>query len=133
MLALKERPRQDGFPVLSLDEYNDLPKWPEYELNENYTLDHRAENLESFGTSWMLRGLIASRVEEREQMYLHARYPNKKEEILLLWIKRLNQTIPAYLAPMRVGSRGYYIGVGEDRIDPQPDVQFPFLRIPKRE
>ena len=49
LLALKERPRQDGFPVLSLDEYNDLPKWPEYELNENYTLDHRAENLESFG------------------------------------------------------------------------------------
>ena len=78
----------------------------------------------------ILRRLIG---ESRIEAYLHAKQEGMDEEfkrrIPLVYIRKAKHTIGSYLAPIRLGTKRYYIATGEDPfIGSNTTPEYHFLR-----
>lgn len=76
----------------------------------------------------ILKRLIGGSLEE----YLDAKFSGQKPVVEgcgfpLVWIQRQNHSLEFYASPFRVGSKEYYIAVGEDRFTNVNDGNTPFV------
>ncbi len=136
---LRQMPIVDGFPTIPEATYASIPLSQEFTLDERGILDIQA-SFDGASHGFLTRLLpgnagLRSRVEYLERKFsVEKRGPDQK--LPIAWIQRLGPATTPYLAPLRVGTKDYYIAVGEDRITGRiEDEQFSFLpltREPKK-
>jgi len=104
---------EEFFP-LSEKKYN-IVEGTEYSLDSNGVLNQQGD-IEIAQQSGLLKRLVG---EDFLQEYWRARIGGDEAEINLplIYINRLNQRLRYCAVPFRVGSKGDYIAVGEDRFD----------------
>ncbi len=133
---LRETPIIDGFPEVTTAAYGNI-RSKEYELNERLVLDIQ-EPFNQSGTDILWDLLEANGEAEIVATYMYAKFNEEQREsgkaLPLVWIHRQGPATP-YLSPLRVGTRSYYIAVGEDRIDRRTSERdaFTFLHLAQRE
>ncbi|HIH15479.1 MAG: hypothetical protein QT08_C0013G0036 [archaeon GW2011_AR17] len=123
---LKRENLEDGFLPISRDQYNHLqreefecttdPKDGKWKYKKEGSIENGMDD--KVLKSLIKRSILRMRVLIRKREGLENFFDHEGRGIPLVFIAKQNPKIPFYMAPVFVGSKEYYLAIGEERFLP---------------